>query len=109
MLAEELSNNNIASLRYDKRGIGESVITNFDESKLRFEDYIEDAEAWIDYLRQDSNFSKIVVIGHSEGSLIGMIASKQSDADIFVSIAGAGRPIGSIIKEPIKFTTATSH
>ncbi len=35
MLAEELAENNIASLRYDKRGIGESIIADFDESKLR--------------------------------------------------------------------------
>ena len=44
------------------------------ESGLRFDDYINDAREWIQLLKQDKRFSKVIVIGHSEGSLIGMIA-----------------------------------
>src|SRR6218665_2726569 len=89
MLAEALAKNGIASLRYDKRGIGESKPAGGDsESSLVFENYIQDAKSWINFLRQDKRFSKVIVIGHSEGSLIGMIAGAK--ADKFVSIAGVG-------------------
>lgn len=90
MLADELSKHNIASLRYDKRGIGKSKIADFNEVDLRFEDYIEDTKDWIALLKKDKRFSKVIIVGHSEGSLIGMIAANQSGADTFVSIAGAG-------------------
>ncbi len=99
MLAEELAKNGIASLRYDKRGIGESKPAGGSESSLVFENYIQDAKSWINYLKQDKRFSKVIIIGHSEGSLIGMTASAK--ADKFISIAGAGEPADQIIKTQI--------
>lgn len=99
MLAEALAKNGIASLRYDKRAIGESKAAGGSESSLVFENYIQDAKSWINYLKQDKRFSKIIIIGHSEGSLIGMVASAK--ADKFVSIAGAGEPADQIIKTQI--------
>jgi pimeloyl-ACP methyl ester carboxylesterase len=98
-LAHGLAAHGIGSLRYDKRGIGESKDAGRQEVDLRFEDYIEDARQWIALLRQQKRFSQIVVIGHSEGSLIGMIAA--SDADKFVSIAGAGQSADKILKEQL--------
>ena len=100
MLAYGLANNSIASLRFDKRAIGESKKAAKTEADLRFEDYINDAKAWIGILKKDERFSKIIVIGHSEGSLIGMIAS-ASDVAGYVSIAGAGRSADKIIKEQL--------
>ncbi|MGZ3844583.1 MAG: alpha/beta hydrolase [Flavisolibacter sp.] len=100
MLAQGLALNSIASLRYDKRGIGESKTAMKGEANLRFEDYIRDAQDWIDLLKKDKRFSKVVVIGHSEGSLIGMVAADQK-ANGFVSIAGAGRSADIILKEQL--------
>ena len=102
MLAEKLCENGIASLRYDKRGIAASRESGLDENKLRFENYIDDAVAWIELLKQKKQFSKIVVIGHSEGSLIGMIASQKADVDIFISIAGVGQSADKTLKEQLK-------
>lgn len=99
MLAEALAKEGIASLRYDKRAIGESKAAGGSESSLVFENYIQDAKSWINYLKQDKRFSKIIIVGHSEGSLIGMVASTK--ADKFVSIAGAGEPADQIIKTQI--------
>lgn len=98
-LAETLANNGIASLRYDKRGIGESVKAAKSESDLRFEDYISDAIDWISFVKQNPKFSKIIVIGHSEGSLIGMNAAKNANG--FVSISGAGSSADIILKEQL--------
>ncbi|EJL64146.1 alpha/beta hydrolase family protein [Flavobacterium sp. CF136] len=99
MLAESLAKNGIASLRFDKRGIGASKASAKSEENLRFENYIDDVKSWVDLLKKDNRFSKIIIIGHSEGSLIGMIASGK--ADKFISIAGAGDSADKLIKTQI--------
>jgi len=99
MLAEDLAAKGIASLRYDKRGIGQSGKTK--EETLVIEDFMKDAGNWVVRLKNDSRFSKVVILGHSEGSLLGMIAALQNHADGFVSLAGAGRPIDQVLKEQL--------
>lgn len=99
LLAHELAAQGIASLRYDKRGIGASKDAMISEENLRFENYAEDAKAWAAQLKADSRFRELIIIGHSEGSLLGMLACEQ--ADVFVSLAGAGRPIDDILKEQL--------
>ncbi len=102
MLAKELQKNGIASVRYDKRGVGESKSSALQESDLRFEDYVQDVEEWIKLLKKDDRFSNIIVLGHSEGSLIGMIASHKQKPKKFISIAGIGIPAGDIIRKQLK-------
>jgi uncharacterized protein len=101
MLAEELLKNNIASLRYDKRGIGTSVNAGSKEEDLRFEDYVNDLISWVKQLKTDKRFNKLYIAGHSEGSLIGMIALQKEKCDGFISIAGAGRKISDVIIEQL--------
>src|SRR5450432_3916948 len=102
MLAEELAKQNIASFRYDKRGIGKSVVKNFKESDLLFDDYINDITRIFDYLKDTLGFKNIFIIGHSEGSLIGMVASRQRPVKGYISLSGAGKPIDVVIEEQIK-------
>ncbi len=102
MLAGALAVKGIASLRYDKRGIDKSQAAGLSESELRFEMYIKDAVGWAHLLRENPNFSQVVIIGHSEGSLIGMVASLDDEVDKFVSIAGAGESGDKIIREQLK-------
>ena len=75
LLAEGLAQRGIATLRFDKRGIASSSAATKKERDLRFEDYVTDVQGWIDRLSEDSRFSDVFVLGHSEGSLIGMLAS----------------------------------
>ena len=98
-LAESLAMKGIASLRYDKRGIAESKQAGKSEADLRFDDYIQDATDWIKLIKQNPLFSKIIVVGHSEGSLIGMNAAKFADG--FVSLSGAGNSADIILKNQI--------
>lgn len=98
-MARELGGRGIATVRYDKRGIAESHAAMKKEADLRFDDYVNDAKDWIKMLRKDKRFSKIVLIGHSEGSLVGMIAG--AGADKFISVAGAGRPGDKVIREQL--------
>ena len=99
MLAEALAKNGIASLRFDKRGIGESKAAAGAESTLVFENYTEDVKSWINLLKQDKRFSKLIIIGHSEGSLIGMLGGAK--ADKFISIAGSGESADQLLKTQI--------
>jgi pimeloyl-ACP methyl ester carboxylesterase len=99
MLAEALLQNGIASFRYDKRFVGESGNFKGRTDSVRFEDFVNDAVACIRKLQADAAFSRVIVIGHSEGALIGAIAAREAKADRFVSLSGAGEPAGIILKK----------
>src|SRR5690606_20116479 len=71
-----------------------------DEKNIHFGDFIVDATAIIDHFKKDNRFSKIYIIGHSQGSLVGMVAA-QGKADGFISIAGAGQEIDDVIVEQL--------
>lgn len=101
-LAEGLAARGIASLRYDKRGIAQSAAGMGSESDLRFDHFVDDAIAWGQKLRSDRRFSSVTVIGHSEGSLIGMLAAPRIPAAGVVSIAGAGFPAAEVILRQIR-------
>ena len=98
LLAEGLARRGIASLRYDKRGVGESAAAIGSEADLVFDDYVADAERWLDQLAADERFGGVVVVGHSEGSLIGMLAAERAAAAGFVSVAGSGRAAGDLLR-----------
>ncbi|MEZ5319601.1 MAG: alpha/beta fold hydrolase [Vicinamibacterales bacterium] len=103
MLAEALATRGIASLRYDKRGIGQSAkaVSAEGESGLRFEHYVDDAARWIVMLRNDARFPIVGVVGHSEGSLIGMLAARMARADAFVSVAGVARRASLVLRDQL--------
>lgn len=101
ILAEDLAKAGIATYRYDKRGIAKSSMKDFDEAKLTFNDYIIDAEKIFDYMKDSLAFKNIYFIGHSEGSLIGMIASERKRVKGYVSLSGSGRRIDSVLLEQL--------
>ena len=78
ILADSLAAHGLASVRYDKRGVGASSGAMMPEEKLRFDDYVADAAAWIDSLAHDPRFSRVAVIGHSEGALIAAVAAERT-------------------------------
>ena len=102
MLADSLVRQGIAVARYDKRGSGtnmQAAVKAIKPEEHRFDFYVSDAVGFIRQLQADKRFSKIIVAGHSEGSLVGMLAATQTKADGFVSIAGPGRNIVDVMKE----------
>ena len=98
-LAKALAKKGIATFRYDKRTLKAQQL-NIDEKDMRFDDFIDDAKAVIKRFSKLPNYSSLYIIGHSQGSLVGMIAA-QEKADGFISIAGAGQTIDSLIVEQI--------
>lgn len=99
-LAFALCDSGIATLRFDKRGIAESAKAMSKESDIRFDDYVNDVKKWVSFLKKDKRFTQIIIAGHSEGSLIGMIASTKN-VNKYISISGAGSQAGVIIKKQL--------
>jgi pimeloyl-ACP methyl ester carboxylesterase len=102
MLAYGLQKSNIASLRYDKRGVGDSALVALSEDHLKIEDYVQDARLWVKKIKQDNRFSGCFIIGHSEGALIGILAAETSAVSGLISISGSGRPAHIVILEQVK-------
>lgn len=101
LLAEALSNQNIATYRFDKSVLTTVKKEDFKEDNILFEDQVEDVKEIIAHFRTNKSYSKIYIMGHSEGSLVGILAAKNT-VDGLISIAGAGRPIDEIITEQIE-------
>lgn len=102
LVAEALAEKGIASVRYDKRGAAKNQKIPGNEEDLTFEQYVEDAEGWIDLLAKDERFSKIGIIGHSQGSLEGILAAKSDDIELLISLAGPGRSLDNILIEQLQ-------
>lgn len=99
-LAEGLAQNGIAVFSYDKRIFAQMITKTLDEKTLSFEDFINDAKDVITYFQSQKKYSKTIIAGHSEGSLIGMIAALNT-VDGYVSLDGAGRCIDKVLSEQI--------
>ncbi|NDC40209.1 MAG: alpha/beta hydrolase [Chitinophagia bacterium] len=98
LLADTLKAAGIACLRYDKRGVGASAEAMGAESSMTFDDMENDAVAFFNQLRSDKRFNKFIIVGHSEGSLIGMLVAQKTKADKFISLAGAGSSADELLK-----------
>ncbi|MCB0462630.1 MAG: alpha/beta hydrolase [Flavobacteriaceae bacterium] len=101
-LAEELSKEGLATFRYDKR-IVKQIRKNNVDMNIRFDDFITDAISVLNYFKNNDAFNKVYIIGHSQGSLVGIVAAKEG-ADGFISLAGAGKPIDEVIIDQVTAT-----
>ena len=101
LLSQGLLGEGIASLRIDKRGIAASASAGLSEADLRFDHYAADAAAWLRFLNQDKRFSKLIFVGHSEGSLVGAVAVTKFEAPVdgVISLAGAGFPAADVLRK----------
>jgi len=102
VLADHLTNNGIAVLRYDDRGVAKSEGT---QNNATSADFATDVEAAITYLqtRKDIDTSKIGLIGHSEGGLIApMVASNNNNVAFIVLLAGPGVNGAEVLKTQTK-------
>ena len=100
LLAEALAAKGIATLRYDKRGTGDSSLS-FDVTAMTADDMVGDAAAFLPKLADRGRFSKVTVVGHSEGGLLGLLLAGTTKLDGLVLVATGGRPLRAIIKEQL--------
>lgn len=108
-LAEALEKAGIASLRYDKRGIAQSVYDDPERlSEVVFEDFVADAAAWVDHLAGEG-FRKIVLLGHSEGATIALCAAQGNPRiTAIIEVSGAGHPLDFILQGQLAQQLATT-
>ncbi|MRV71562.1 alpha/beta fold hydrolase [Duganella sp. FT92W] len=97
-LAQALAALGIATLRYDKRGVAASRQAAPDESVLRPATHAADAAAWVRQLRGQRRYASVTILGHSEGSLIGMLAARDAGADAFISVAGPAQTASMLLR-----------
>lgn len=100
-LAQDLAKEGSAVFSYDKRIFAQMIAGTMDEKSLRFEHLIDDAKDVIAHFRNTAQYNKIIVAGHSEGALIGAVASQGNRADAYISLAGMGRTIDELIVDQI--------
>lgn len=105
-ISDALKLKNIAVLRYDKRAVGQSTTTK-PIKDITFDDMVDDASAIVKILKADKRFSKVILAGHSEGSLIGMLAAEREKADAFISLSGPGASTDIILKTQLKARVST--
>jgi hypothetical protein len=101
-LSEQLVARNIATLRYDKRGAGGWKPEFGRPEDFRFRDYVGDATALVNYLRSSGKFSKVDLVGHSEGGLVAILTARQVPIDRLVLLVTAARRQGDLLKAQLE-------
>lgn len=98
LLAEAIVKDGHSVFSYDKRVIAQIIAGDVDEENGTFDHMIDDANSVISHFSK--SHKKIIVCGHSEGSLVGMVAA-NGKANAYISLAGAGRSIDKVITEQV--------
>jgi pimeloyl-ACP methyl ester carboxylesterase len=100
-LSEQLVARKIATLRYDKRGAGGWKPEFGRPEDFRFKDYVDDATALVNYLRGEK-FSRVVLVGHSEGGLVAILTARRVPVDRLVLLVTAARRQGDLLKAQLE-------
>jgi hypothetical protein len=98
---DAVNKENIAFFSYDKRTANNKNREFLKDTQAK--DFAFDAEEVVNHFKKDKRFSDIILVGHSQGSLIAMMALDKVDK--YISIAGAGETVDKTI---VKQLTAQS-
>ena len=101
-LSDQLLARNIATLRYDKRGAGGWKPEFGRPEDFRFKDYVDDAASLVNYLRGSGKFSRLVLVGHSEGGLVAILTARRVPVDRLVLLVTAARRQGDLLKAQLE-------
>ena len=87
VIADYLARHGVASLRFDDRGVGKSTVSM---EGATTKDFADDVLAGIEMLRGLKQFSKVGVLGHSEGGSVAFMLGAKQKVDFIISMAGVG-------------------
>ena len=100
-LADSLNAKGIAFYRFDKRNATPSNLDKIEMEKATIHDLAKDVSVSVLEFDNDPRFSSIHLIGHSQGSLVGILAVSDK-VDGYVSLAGPGTTIDKPLIRQIK-------
>jgi uncharacterized protein len=101
ILAWQLAEAGIASVRYDKRALGDNL-QKIDIAQTSIDDFVADVIAGARRVLADRRFSRVILIGHSEGAeLVLQAVNRGAPASGIVMMSGAGRPIMTVLREQL--------
>lgn len=96
MLSDALVEAGYAVLRYDKRGVAGSQIPAEEVPRLLYDDYVEDAERCVAWLRE-RGYKSIFLAGHSEGGSIAIEVAQRGEVAGLVLLATPGYPMDKVL------------
>lgn len=108
MLAADLAQEEIATVRIDKRGMFSSAAAG-DPNAVTPDIYARDIGAWIDAIKAERNTDCVFLLGHSEGALmVSLAAQGRRDVCGLILVSGMGRRMGEVLREQLKSNPANA-
>lgn len=101
---DEINKNNIAFFSYDKRTANPKNVGFIQEDGILIADFVSDVKEVVNHFKDDTRFTEIILAGHSQGSLIAMMA--LDNVDKYISIAGAGETIDKTLIRQVSAQSA---
>ncbi len=102
-LGDALAKAGIASLRFDKRGVGESLKDKagaaLTEDKITVESSAADVATLVAWMAKQPGIARVVLAGHSEGGLVALVTAKSTKVDRVVVMAASGQPLGALLRK----------
>jgi alpha-beta hydrolase superfamily lysophospholipase len=98
-LAAALAQRGVATLRYDKRGIGQSQ--TFREDGMTLATSSRDLAAIVQAAQTKGTFASTTLVGHSEGGVVALKSMLDVHASALVLVATPGRSVGTVLREQL--------
>ena len=109
LLAEGLAARGVTTVRIDKRGMFASAAATPDANAVTISDYVNDVRAWVAVIRHHTGGPCIWLLGHSEGGLVALAATKSvPDLCGLLLVSTSGRPMGELLREQLKANPANA-
>lgn len=109
LLAEALAGKGVSSVRIDKRGMFGSKAAIPDANAVTIGDYAADTHNWVAAIRKRTGNACVWVLGHSEGSLVALVAAQQPEGMCgIVLVSAPGRKLSDVMREQLKANPANA-
>ncbi|MFT4302813.1 MAG: alpha/beta fold hydrolase [Desulfovibrio sp.] len=110
LLAEGLAEEGISSVRIDKRGMFSSAAPGINPNNVSMEDYATDTRDWINFLKKETGQKCIWLLGHSEGGLTALLATRQNSKDVcgLILVATPGKKTSDILRQQLNRNPANT-
>jgi pimeloyl-ACP methyl ester carboxylesterase len=102
IIAQGLADQGIASLRYDKRGVGASSSPADMKAPITLETYVSDVIAALEAIEKVPDVAGVFLLGHSEGGLLSVLAAQEHRPRGLILLATPGRTLAEIISQELR-------